>query len=135
MPQGVRMNYQEQIHDALQRLLQRRNDNAFLIIEEPKTRKFVQFAGSASEGLAFDLPSQTLSAEELSRAKRALATIGIRFDEWDVYDKPGGTVVGKQSGFSKSLGRDLAEATKLTLMIFIEVYDIKEPYNLSFEEN
>lgn len=84
------MNQVRQIKAAINRLLNRDNDDAFVIIEDKKTGKFVQFAGGASQDLTFDLPGQTLSPDELARAKSVLKMFNVIFDEWDVYDRPGG---------------------------------------------
>jgi hypothetical protein len=54
------------IRTALSKLLERQNDDAFVIIEDRKSKKFVQFAGGAE--------------------------YGIQMEEWEVYDQPGGYV-------------------------------------------
>ena len=99
------------ITEALSSLLVRRNDDAFVIIEHPESRKFVQFAGSASEQLLLDLPSQTLSETEFYSAVQLFRKIGIAGDEHDVLDEPDGQVVGKQFSFNVVF-RSVADATR-----------------------
>ena len=52
----------QRIEAALQALLQRNNEDAFVIFEDKATGKFVQFAGSAEQPLLLDLPLQALDA-------------------------------------------------------------------------
>ena len=67
------------VREALSRLLTRPS-GAFVIIEEPRSGKFVQFAGSKDEPLLLDLPSQTLSPDEMAKSVAPLTrrTFGNR---------------------------------------------------------
>lgn len=125
----------ERIRAALNRLLERQDDDAFVIVEDKMSGKFVQFAGNAFQDLIFDLPGQALDSMELTRANILLRIFDISFEEWDVYDEPGGNVIGRQTGFCKSIGRDADFAAQLAWKVLTEVYALKEPIILSIEEN
>ena len=62
------MSHAEPIREALSGLLGRLQ-GAFLILEEPDSGKFVQFAGSREEPLMLDLPCQALSEKEAENAR------------------------------------------------------------------
>jgi hypothetical protein len=129
------MDGREAIRIALKKLVERSNEDAFVIIEDNSTKKFVQFAGGKMQDLVFDLPTQTLSSHELVRAKDALARFNIQLEEWNVYDRPGGKVVGTQSGFSKNLGKDVDIATEIAWTTLTEIYRLGQALDLSIEEN
>src|SRR5262245_54677429 len=88
------------IRDALSSLLVRRNEDAFVIIEDRQSGKFVQFAGSACEMLLLDLPSQPMSEPEFYRAVEFFRRRGIIGYDHDMLDELGGRVVGQQFSFS-----------------------------------
>jgi hypothetical protein len=123
------------IRTALNMLLGRQKDDAFVIIEDRKSKKFVQFAGGAGQGLHFDLPSQPLSLEEMNRAKVVLAEYGIQMEEWEVYDRPGGKVVGMQRGFQADLGLDLDQAVEIVWRVLMDVYRFDQDFPMGIEEN
>ena len=68
-------SHSEIVHGALISLLKRPAE-AFVIFEEPKSGKFVQFAGSIEEPLLLDLPIQTLSPAEIEKAKTIFGEMG-----------------------------------------------------------
>lgn len=103
-----------QITAALQEMLGR-NDAPFALIEHPPTGKFVQFAGSAQDPLMLDLPAQPLEPDERRRAEQSFASLG-------------GTQ--SESGFQLDAGRDAEEATRVTLRVFREVYELPEDAEL-----
>lgn len=126
---------QEKIRAALERLVERTHSDAFVIIEDKTTGKFVQFAGGNAQGLVFDLPAQTLNANELERAHHILTEFGIQLGTWEVYDRPGGEVVGSRSGFNKNLGNNIDRATKITWAVLRKIYDLGATLELKIEEN
>lgn len=128
------MDNRSKIAEALSSLLVRRNDDAFVIIEHPETQKFVQFAGSATEPLLLDLPSQTLSEEEFYKAVQLFQKMGIIGDEHDVLDQPGGQVVGQQFSFNATF-RSVADAAKTVEDIFTTVYGFPTDCDLEITEN
>ena len=87
------------VRDALTRLLTRPS-GAFVIIEDPQSGKFVQFAGSKDEPLLLDLPSQTLSPDEMTKAKAVFAEFGYPGPETHLGQEfPGGPRAGEQTSF------------------------------------
>ncbi len=130
------MDNQSRITDALSSLLQRRNGDAFVIFEEKRSRKFVQFAGSVHDELLLDLPCQTLSPAEIERAKSLFETLGYSGPEtYPLYTDPSmRTVAGIQTTFQMELGHDVEQAAKITLAIFENVYGYSSDFQLVIEE-
>src|SRR5262245_41738761 len=56
------------ISSALAALRARTNDDAFVIFEDARSRKFVQFAGGVNHPLLLDLPIVGLHPSEVARA-------------------------------------------------------------------
>lgn len=131
------MDNQSRIVDALSALLQRRNKDAFVIFEEKRSGKYVQFAGSANEDLLLDLPSQTLTEEEMKRAEVLFRGLGIPGPEtYEMYtDESMETVAGTQTSFHMGLGRDVVRAAEVTLAIFERVYQFPPDFPLALDEN
>ncbi|QDT64742.1 hypothetical protein [Calycomorphotria hydatis] len=128
------MDNRSKITAALSSLLVRRSDDAFVIIEHSETQKFVQFAGSATELLVLDLPSQTLSETEFYIAVELFRKMGVIGIDHDVLDKPGGKVVGQQFSFNKTF-RSVDAATRTVEDIFAIVYGFPADCNLEITEN
>ena len=127
LPAGNAMNLsniERDINQAVDELVRKEGDGWFMIIEDPRTRKFIQFAWGATEGFIFDLPSQALDQIELQRAKEVLSNYDIVLETWAVYDRPNGKVVGEQSGFNKDIGDAPELAKKIALDVFKEVYRV-----------
>lgn len=98
-----------------------------VIMEEPASKKFVQFGWKT---LMVDLPSQTLSKDEMDRAGRIMA----RFDiPKRVY--PIGTPEDRvlQTSFQKHLGGDIKFAVRVVEAVFREVYLFPEDIHLEFK--
>jgi len=126
-----------EIAQALTRLLQRSNEDAFAIFAESRSQKFVQFAGGASSPLFLDLPSQTLSAQEMERATALFRDLGAGgAEEYEVYtDKTKKKVAGKQISFNLDLGQEVERAAQITLAIFRQVYQFPIYFQLVIAEN
>ena len=122
------------IRDALKRLL-KRPAGAILIIEEPRSKKFVQFAGSRDEPLLLDLPAEPLSPEELRKAKALFAEMGYPGPEtYQVLESPGGPPAGKQTSFHVKFGTDVDKATELAVAVLHRVYGFGEDVELKLTE-
>ncbi len=128
------MNNREKITAALNSLLQRQSKDAFVIIEEAETKKFVQFLGSTTEPLTLDVPSQTLSELEFYRAVSFFQKIDVVGTESDLLDQPFGEVVARQFSFTKVFG-SVMEATQVAEDIFDKVYNFPKNCNLLIVEN
>jgi hypothetical protein len=124
----------EAIRNALIRLLERPS-GAYLIIQEPKTGKFVQFSGSSEEPLYLDLPIQTLSTEEFGTAEKLFKALDLPGPEtYQLYEYPGGPPASMQTSFNVTFGRDTKNAMALTVGIFQLVYGVDSFAQLIFTE-
>ncbi|MEM1180898.1 MAG: hypothetical protein AAGM22_21315 [Acidobacteriota bacterium] len=124
----------EVLRAALVRLLERTNDDAFVIFDAHGTGKFVQFAGGHREGLRFDLPSQPLDGGEFAKAGALLSEYGIPFEAWDLVGQtelPPET----QGSFSADMGRDVERASTAAWRVFVEVYGLQEGFAMAVTEN
>jgi hypothetical protein len=123
------------IESALTALLERQNKDGFVILEEKASGKFVQFCGSAREGLLLDLPCQALGGAEMERAKAYFLELGVRPEGSDVSDGPGGKVVGRQFSFQKRFGREARAAADVTIEVFRDVFRFPADFELVVTEN
>lgn len=112
------------IREALENLLQQQvSDGTFVIFENPRSKKFVQFCGSAAQLLQLDLPSQTLSEMEFYRAVAYFKRLGVAGEEYDLLDGPGGLPVARQFTFQMAF-RSVVAAVEVALGIFGDVYQL-----------
>jgi len=125
---------EDRIKAALQRLLARTNTDAFLIIEEPSTKKYVQFASGDVDALMFDLPAIALSADELERAKTVLMQYGIEATEMEMTN-PDGTPAEPMLTFNSELGHNIERATELSTRVLMEVYQFSPDTDFQLIEN
>lgn len=122
------------IRGALTRLLTRPS-GAFVIIEEPNSGKFIQFAGSEKEPLLLDLPSQTLTQDEMKKAVAVFSELGHQGPEtYQTQDYPGGPPAGEQMSFVVTFGKDVDKATELAVAVLQRVYGFKEGTSLKLTE-
>jgi hypothetical protein len=122
------------VRAALVRLLSRPS-GAFVIIEDARTGKFVQFAGSKEGTLLLDLPSQTLSPDEMTKAKAVFADLGYPGPEtYEAQKFPGGPPAGEQTSFIVKFGKDVDKATALAVAILDRVYALDENAKLKLTE-
>jgi hypothetical protein len=114
----------DRVRRALYALLQRDGDDAFVIFEDQRTQKFVQFAGSSSEGLLLDLPLQALTGAERERAAVILC---------------GGTMPDDAGGacaaFQVPFHQDVEAATAATMQVFLNVYGLPLALRMVVTEN
>ena len=55
----------KRVESAIRMILENIGEGWFIILEEPETEKFVQFAYDEGSGLVFDLPFQALDDPEI----------------------------------------------------------------------
>jgi hypothetical protein len=124
------MNHKDIIRWALEDLQQQPvNSGAFVIFEDGRTGKFVQFCGSLSEPLLLDLPAQTLSEMEFHRAVAYFKRANVKGEEYDVFDMPGGRPVARQFSFQVPFF-SANDAGDIAFGIFEEVYQLPCDWNL-----
>lgn len=127
-------SHREMIRTALVRLLSRPS-GAFVVIEDARSGKFVQFAGSSGEPLLLDLPSQTLSPQEMAKAKAVFSNLGYPGPEtYRTEEFPGGPPAGEQTTFNVKFGSDVDKATDLALAVLYQVYDLDDAARLRLQE-
>jgi hypothetical protein len=128
------MSNREIIVAKLTALLARSNEDAFVVFEHASSGKFVQFAGSTSEPLLLDLPSQTLCKVEFDRAVAFFRRVGVAGEEHEVLDEPGGSVVGRRFSFTYSPGT-VEEAADVAVGVFREIFDFADGFEMVVREN
>ena len=128
---------EDRITKALLALLKRSNPDAFVIFEEKFSHKFVQFAGSITEPLLFDLPATTLDEEEMARARALFRELGLPdAEEHTLYtDQTLREVADTMVVFNVELGRDIRRAVELTCVVFDRVYKFPPDFCLVVKEN
>jgi hypothetical protein len=131
----IKISHRERIVKELSNLLLRSNEDPFVIFEDTKTKKFVQFAGSTREQLLLDLPSIALSPPELERAKKLFAEYGVKLEQIPFSNYKGGPITGIESGFIMKLGKDVENAAEITLRVFSEVYLLPSNFKLGVQVN
>ena len=123
---GVRLSEATQV--AIRSAISRARDNqTIVVIEEPKSKKFLQFG---HKDLWVDLPCQTLSAEELSRAERAMGRFGIPKETHPAPILDDSTML--MTSFQKCLGDDIELAVHVAEAVFREVYLFPSDVQLQF---
>ena len=106
-----------------------------MIIEEPKSGKFIQFAGSVDEPLLLDLPTQTLSTTELDKAKRVFTQFGYSGPQkYQLQEYPGGPPVGEQTSFMAKFGSDVDLATRFSVAVLYQIYELNDSTQLKLTE-
>lgn len=116
----------ERIRTALHQLLTRTNEDAFVIISEEASGRFVQFAGGAENDLLFDLPTFDMDRTMISQIREVLKD----------YD-PGLQKAKLNPGtiFNLEIDRDVELALVITSRIMIEAFGFNQDVDLHLEEN
>ena len=94
----------------------------FIIMEEPDSERFVQFAFDEGQGLVFDCPTISFDEEELARATRVMEKFGIRLES------PSGDDF---TSFCANIGMNLDLGARIASETFREVFMF--PDNTSFD--
>lgn len=122
------------IKAAIVRMLER-PEGAFLIVEEPDSGKFVQFVGSRDEPLLLDLPLQTLSPEEATKARAVFVELGYPDAIPAQGDPDAGDPANSQwQSATVSFGDDVDGAAKLAVAVLHDVYGFDETVKLELTE-
>lgn len=123
----------KRVESAIRLILENIGEGWFIILEEPDTEKFVQFAYDEDTGLIFDLPFQALDEDELVRARQVLGEVGVGDEVASIFDSPDGEAVGEQRSFNSMVGSDVEQAVDLVHRVFTYVYgfDDKTRFNVT----
>lgn len=111
----------ERIKNAIKTVCGNIGDGWILIIEDPETESFVQFAFDSSSGLVFDLPFQALNQQQVQLARQTLGPYEIF--PYTTTD-PTGNAKDEQRTFNADVGFDIDLATELSVACFNEVYKL-----------
>jgi hypothetical protein len=118
---------------ALVGLLARRNDDAFVIIEEPHSGKFVQFGRGPV--LRLDLPCAALQPDEAERASALFAELGVEGPtEYDAPDPTAGCLRHGAS-FQANFGEDIEAAARAAGLVLARVFLLPPDTRLSITEH
>lgn len=126
------MSNNDIIENALSALLSRSNGDAFVIFEETKTKKFVQFAGAQGK-IFLNLPSNPLSAPEMEKAKTLFKEYGVEAKTFPISSVK--VWLGKKTDFDMDLGQNTKKAALIAMRVFKEVYGFSDNFILKVEEN
>jgi hypothetical protein len=129
---GEASELQEQLFLNLQEFFDQGVEGSFLIFDDRKTHKFVQFSFDKGD-LIFDLPMKALSPSEQSRAVSLLAEYGFPLQTGSLLDGPGGTVVAEWSGWDVALPGAARQGAEIAGRVFHEVFQLTGDIELSIE--
>lgn len=99
----------------------------FVILEEPESEKFVQFAFDQGEGLVFDCPTMAFDEEEMSRATRVMERFGISSGDLGTN--------GQISSFSADIGMNIELGAQIVAAMFREVFLFPDTVVFNIEIN
>lgn len=99
------------VKTALEGLL-KADEPSYVLLEDSKSGKIVQFAGSADEPLCLELPSARLRPEERTRAKRFFSRLDIERNR----------IVEGHINYQVILDDDVDQGTALALSLMQEVF-------------
>jgi hypothetical protein len=121
------------IYEALVALLHRGDEDSFVFIEEPRSKKFVQFGKGRFLGM--DVPCVALTSAEADRASQFFNELGEEYPrEYHAPDpKTGRTHHG--ATFHHDFGQDVRAASKAAIALFVSVYEFPADVDLSIVEH
>ena len=108
---------------ALDCLLHATDNDGYVTVIDPTTKKFVQFA--AGDGmLLLDLPAQALDEAEMLRAIDYFRHLGQQIEDYQLLDAPDGSPGASQRSFQVVLSGDMQTASRLATEVFETVYQL-----------
>jgi len=121
------------IYDALVALLHRGLEKSFVLIQEPRSEKFVQFGKGRCLGM--DVPFVELSSEEADRAYQFFQRFGEEYPrEYDAPDPRTGQV-RHGATFYHDFGKNVRAAASAAIQFFVDVCGFPQDVELAIEEN
>jgi len=124
---------ERRIYDALVALLHRGTKDSFVLIEEPKSGKFVQFG--KGRRLCMDVPCVELNGAETDRAYQFFRKLGEEHPrEYDAPD-PNTGQVRHGAAFYHDFGHDAQAAAAAALALFLRVFGRAPDVELSIVES
>ncbi len=133
--QKIPLNRNAKLIDKALTHLLKRPYGAYVLIEEPATGKFMQFSGSITEPLFFDLPQQTLNMDEFEKARSLFAEMGYQGPEsFAIYETSGGRPTEIQTSFNHFFGDDIVKARELAIAVLHTVFGFEHTVTLLLTE-
>jgi hypothetical protein len=121
------------IFEALVALYRRGVEDSFVVIEDPRSKKFVQFG--PGRRLVMDVPCVGLTGDEADRASEFFRQLGVDYPrEYHAPDKKAGRTHHGAS-FAHDFGNDARTAARAAVAFFETVYQLPAGLELSIEEN
>ncbi len=134
-PSGAEKNLEimrSTIEEALRRLLNRSNEDTFVIFSRASGKEYIQFALD-DQGLFLDLPVIPLDNLQRARAKAFFDRLGVSLASTLLHD-PGGLPAGSLQFYRVDFGQDVQQAASTAVGVFREVYALDD-FQLEVEEN
>lgn len=123
---------EEEIFEALIALRRRGADDSSVLIEEPRSGKFVQFGRGRK--IVMDVPCVGLSSHEADRASAFFRELGEDYPlEYHAPDPANGKT-HHGATFNHDFGDNAREAAKAATLFFEKVYRFSPAVELSIEE-
>jgi hypothetical protein len=120
--------------EFLERLANRDADDAFVILEDTETKKFVQFG--RGPGIKLDLPLAALHESEAERAYAFFRELNVCAPrELDAPDPTNSNALRHHATFEYDFGNDARAAAHTALALFAAVYGECLQSRLSLIEN
>ena len=111
------------IKEGLESLLRVEGRPVYLTIEDLKTGKILQFAGSSQDKLYMNLPAKDFSESDVRRAMSVLNPYKISFEDEPLYlDEEGRNMGDSLRTFSKNLGDNIDLALEICSKVFFDIY-------------
>jgi hypothetical protein len=121
------------IYEALVALLHRGTKDSFVLIEEPRSEKFVQFGKGRYLGM--DVPCVALSSAEADRASQFFNELGEAYPREYHDPDPKTGRIHHGATFHHDFGRDARAASRAAIAFFVNVYGFPADVELSIEEH
>jgi len=118
----LRLSETNKIRTALDLLMGQGGTGSFVIFEDPRSGKFVQFAGANNENLLLDLPTLPLSDDETTRAREFFKQFGIESPVLYEADNAKKGIVQKFISFQMDLDKNTERAARIVAAIFQQIY-------------
>lgn len=125
-------SFEEEIFESLIALRRRGASDSSVLIEEPRSKKFVQFGPGRK--IVMDVPCIGLTSQEADRASAFFRELGEDYPlEYHAPDPATGKTHHGAS-FSHDFGDDAREAARTALLFFESVFQFSSDVTLSVEE-
>lgn len=124
---------QKEIEKALQALVDRNGEDSFVIIEEPKSKKFIQFSVDQGD-LLFDFPEMDDESTN-KKAKLYFQSVGIEFPVINEYIDPETEKPFEAKSYQLDLYQNVDIATRFAIRVIRNVHGIGDTVKLTFQEN